>query len=46
MSDPEEKVRAAACQVIGNMNLHDILYSIDKTVLEQVSLRCRDKKVK
>ncbi|OAD78951.1 hypothetical protein PHYBLDRAFT_76970 [Phycomyces blakesleeanus NRRL 1555(-)] len=44
LSDPEEKVRATACRVIGSLEFDLEPTSFDKSVLEQVALRCKDKK--
>ncbi|KAI8053721.1 armadillo-type protein [Syncephalis plumigaleata] len=43
--DPEEKVRAAACQAIGTLDIDVILHHVDVEVLKQLGHRCRDKKI-
>ncbi|RKP23305.1 armadillo-type protein [Syncephalis pseudoplumigaleata] len=43
--DPEERVRAAACQAIGALDMDVILNHVDVDVLKQLGQRCRDKKV-
>lgn len=44
--DPEEKVRAVACRVIGEMNLDHIIDHVDIKLLQEIAARCKDKKVK
>ncbi|KAI8379771.1 armadillo-type protein [Radiomyces spectabilis] len=44
LSDPEEKVRAATCQVIGDIDSEVDPTHMDKEVLEKLALRCKDKK--
>ncbi|KAI7872829.1 armadillo-type protein [Spinellus fusiger] len=44
LSDPEEKVRATACKIIASLDYDLVPSNIDKTVLEQVAMRCKDKK--
>ncbi|KAI9596122.1 armadillo-type protein [Syncephalis fuscata] len=43
--DPEEKVRAVACQALGTLEADVILQYVDTAVLEQLGHRCRDKKI-
>ena len=43
--DPDEKVRAAACKMIGEFDYETSLHHIQKNTLIQVGHRCRDKKV-
>ena len=43
--DPDEKVRAVACQALGTLDTDTILQYVDVGVLEQLGHRCRDKKV-
>ncbi|KAF9571866.1 hypothetical protein EC968_010594 [Mortierella alpina] len=42
--DPDEKVRVAACQAIGEFDYETSLHHIKKDTLIQVGHRCRDKK--
>ncbi|RUS17197.1 armadillo-type protein [Endogone sp. FLAS-F59071] len=42
--DPEEKVRAVACRIIGGLSYETALQVVDIAVLQQVAQRCRDKK--
>ncbi|KAF9276541.1 hypothetical protein BGZ68_009952 [Mortierella alpina] len=42
--DPDEKVRVAACQAIGEFDYETSLHHIKKETLIQVGHRCRDKK--
>ncbi|KAG0223926.1 hypothetical protein BGX31_008277 [Mortierella sp. GBA43] len=42
--DPDEKVRAAACKAIGELDYETSLHHIQKNTLIQVGHRCRDKK--
>ncbi|KAG0357479.1 hypothetical protein BGZ54_000324, partial [Gamsiella multidivaricata] len=42
--DPDEKVRAVACKVIGEFDYETSLHHIQKNTLIQVGHRCRDKK--
>ncbi|KAF9941901.1 hypothetical protein BGZ67_003731 [Mortierella alpina] len=42
--DPDEKVRVAACQAIGEFDYETSLHHITKDTLIQVGHRCRDKK--
>lgn len=44
--DPEEKVRAVACRVIGEMSLDHIIDHVDIKLLQEIAARCKDKKVK
>jgi hypothetical protein len=44
--DPEEKVRAAVCKALKQLELDVIKYQVPKSTLEKLSLRCKDKKVK
>ena len=43
--DPEEKVRAAVCRVIGEMNLDHVIDHVDMKLLQEIAERCKDKKV-
>ncbi|CAM0142250.1 unnamed protein product [Umbelopsis sp. WA50703] len=42
--DPEEKVRAAVCKTLRQLELDVVKSHIPKSTLEKVSLRCKDKK--
>ncbi|KAG0073323.1 hypothetical protein BGZ89_006616 [Linnemannia elongata] len=42
--DPDEKVRAVACKIIGEFDYETSLHHIQKNTLIQVGHRCRDKK--
>ncbi|KAI7878695.1 ARM repeat-containing protein [Lichtheimia hyalospora FSU 10163] len=42
--DPEEKVRAAVCRVIGEMNLDHVIDHVDMKLLQEIAERCKDKK--
>ncbi|KAG0245223.1 hypothetical protein BGW41_002692 [Actinomortierella wolfii] len=42
--DTEEKVRAATCRILGELDYETSLHHVTKEVLEQVGHRCRDKK--
>ncbi|KAF9551607.1 hypothetical protein EC957_006500 [Mortierella hygrophila] len=42
--DPDEKVRAVACKIIGEFDYETSLHHIQKSTLIQVGHRCRDKK--
>jgi hypothetical protein len=44
--DPEEKVRAAVCKALKQLELDVIKHQVPKSTLEKLSLRCKDKKVK
>lgn len=46
LSDPDEKVRAIACKIIGEIMAGCDLKHIDKSLLELVDGRTKDKKVK
>lgn len=43
--DPEEKVRAVVCRVIGEMNLDHVIDHVDIKLLQEIAERCKDKKV-
>ncbi|GJJ73906.1 sister chromatid cohesion protein PDS5 [Entomortierella parvispora] len=42
--DPDERIRAATCKVIGEFDYETSLHHIQKSTLTQVGHRCRDKK--
>ncbi|GAB5588791.1 Sister chromatid cohesion protein pds5 [Umbelopsis nana] len=42
--DPEEKVRAAVCKTLRQLELDVLKHHVPKSTLENVSLRCKDKK--
>ncbi|KAF9933605.1 hypothetical protein FBU30_005044 [Linnemannia zychae] len=42
--DPDEKVRAVACKIIGEFDYETSLHHLQKNTLIQVGHRCRDKK--
>ncbi|KAG0346698.1 hypothetical protein BG004_001038 [Podila humilis] len=42
--DPEEKVRAVSCRIMGELDYETCLHHLDKNTLVQVGHRCRDKK--
>ncbi|KAF9584188.1 hypothetical protein BGW38_007287 [Lunasporangiospora selenospora] len=42
--DPDEKVRATACKIVGGFDYETSLHHIQKQTLVQVGHRCRDKK--
>ncbi|KAI9290101.1 armadillo-type protein [Umbelopsis sp. AD052] len=42
--DPEEKVRAAVCKALKQLELDVIKHQVPKSTLEKLSLRCKDKK--
>jgi hypothetical protein len=44
--DPEEKVRAAVCKALRQLELDVVKHHVPKTTLQKVSMRCKDKKVK
>jgi hypothetical protein len=44
--DIDERVRAAACLVIGALDMDVLIGHLDMLVLEQLGQRCRDKKVR
>ena len=44
--DPEEKVRAAVCKTLRQLELDVLKHHVPKSTLENVSLRCKDKKVR
>ncbi|KAI9313758.1 armadillo-type protein [Dichotomocladium elegans] len=44
LSDPEERVRTAACRVIGELGIDDVIQNLDLSVLNEMALRCKDKK--
>ncbi|KAI9267841.1 armadillo-type protein [Sporodiniella umbellata] len=46
LADPDEKVRLVACKVIGEIFLDNDIKHLDKSTLELVSERAKDKKVK
>lgn len=45
LADPDEKVRCIACKVIGEIASDSDLKQLDKSTLELVYERTRDKKV-
>lgn len=45
LSDPDEKVRSTACKTIEEIILYSDLKQIDKSMLESVEERTKDKKV-
>ncbi|KAH8553460.1 armadillo-type protein [Umbelopsis sp. PMI_123] len=44
LMDPEEKVRAAVCKALKQLELDVIKHQVPKSTLEKLSLRCKDKK--
>lgn len=45
LGDPDEKVRAMVCKVFREFEMDNDIRSLDKTLLETVAERIRDKKV-
>jgi hypothetical protein len=46
LRDLDEKVRTSICKAIGKMDIKVIMGYMEKSVLKELSTRCKDTKVK
>lgn len=44
LSDPDDKVRAAACKALGDIEMENDLKSLDITLIKSIAERTKDKK--